>query len=1171
MHRLNTLPDTFLQNNMAEFNTVQSTSPLDKVANLMVYSGYLAGQPVRILIDSGSTNNFVSADFVAANKFKLENSSPYAVTMADGTSSQCSGFLSKTPLKIGPYRAKLRLGAIPLQGYDIVLGKSWLTEVNPTIDFQSNVMTFMHKNEKIQIGPAHHAGSGEGEKLNLLSATQMRRLSKKGTEIFALHMQPVDDLQILQSSGDRAAPLLKEFADVFPSDLPGATPARAVDHKIDLEVGAKAVYRAPYRLTFQEEVEVKERIKELMAAGHIQPSKSPWAAPVLFAKKKDGSLRFCVDYRALNKATVKNRYPLPNADSLMEKLGGATVFSKIDLRSGYYQIKVAEEDIYKTAFSTNYGHYEFTVMPFGLCNAPATFMQLMNDVFRDFLNIFVVVYLDDILIFSKNEAEHEEHLRTVLQCLRDNKLYAKMSKCEFFQTELEFLGFIISPGGMSAEAGKVQAITSWPAPANVHDLQSFLGLANYYRRFVNGFSNIAIPLTNLLKKDRHYIWGAEQQQAFDKLKTAMSTSPVLHIADPTKPFVMACDASKYAVGGVLMQDFGNGLQPVGYESKKLNGAALNYSARDLEFFGMKHCVLKWRHLLDNNMTAPVKILTDHESLVYLNKTAKLVGRDLRWVQEMSLNFNVVYHKGKNNVVADALSRRPDHRLSAITRSETAPAPAPSPSPKQLDMITAGYAADKECLAAQAGDKKYQMIHDLIYYKHAHGLRLYIPDHADLRELLIREHHDIGIAGHLGRNKTLESLQRHFYWPCMKKLVNEYIQTCVPCQRNKASNLQPAGLLQPLPIPARKWESVSMDFVVQLPLTANKHDAIFTVVDRLTKMVHFIPTTTTATAADTAALFYNEIVCVHGLPRDIVSDRDSKFTSEFWRELWCALGTKLNMSTAFHPQSDGQTERVHRVLEHMLRSYCFSDDTTWDTHLRAAEFAYNNSQQESTGYSPFYMNYGHHPHTPSSLLRAAHTDSESVNSFVQRLHADEAKAKSALAAAQARQKHYADQHRRDLTFEIGDMVMLSAKNTNTLDGAGSSKIKPKWTGPYKVLQRIGAVAYKLEMPNTREHNVYHVSLLKPFHDGSEKFPVRASEALPPPNFYVRKEAFWSIDRIVGKRTRAGAVEYNVRWVGYPKPTWQSAATLLTDVPDEVARFEASQPAVVQRSKRGAKVT
>ena len=369
--------------------------------------------------------------------------------------------------------------------------------------------------------------------------------------------------------------VLEEFPDVFPDEIPGGLPPQHThDHPIPIQDGAQPQFRPTCRLSEAENKEAKDKIQEWLQKGWIRPSSSPWGAPILFAGKKDGKLRFCVDYRWLNRVTIKDRYPLPLIDELLDSLKGATVFSSIDLKEGYFQIRVAPDDISKTAFRTLLGHYECLVMPMGLSNAPATFQAMMNDVLWEYLGRFVAVYLDDILIYSKYEHAHAKHLRQVLQKLREHQLFGKLQKCEFFVSSLEFLGHKVTAQGIAVLERKVQALREWPTPRDKTQTRSFLGLANYYRRFMPAFSAIARPLTDLTHKNAAFKWDAECEAAFELLKQKLCSAPVLALPDPNHPFVVVTDASNLAIGGALMQDFGSGLQPIAYESRKLKGLSL---------------------------------------------------------------------------------------------------------------------------------------------------------------------------------------------------------------------------------------------------------------------------------------------------------------------------------------------------------------------------------------------------------------------------------------------------------------------------------------------------------------------------------------------------------------------------------------------------------------------
>ena len=458
---------------------------------------------------------------------------------------------------------------------------------------------------------------------------------------------------------------------MFPEELPiGAPPKREVVLDIREQEGSAPPSRPPYRLSPAEQKELEEQIADLLRHGFIRPSASPYGAPVLFVPKKDGRWRMCVDYRALNKQTIKDKFPLPRIDELLEQLGKARVFSALDLASGYHQIGVGENSIEKTAFRTSRGHYEFIVMPFGLTNAPSVFQRLMNKIFAKELGVFILVYLDDILIFSENIEDHWQHLRVALGRLREAKLYGRIHKCSFLKDQVEYLGFDISKEGIKPSQSKVQAILEWPTPETPRDVRSFLGLCSFYRRFVRGFSNIAAPLTELTKERRQWQWRQDNEElAFQQLKIAMTTAPVLLFPDFGRQFVLTTDASLVAVGGILQQDQGQGLQPLAYASKKLNNAETRYSAYERELLGIVWAIGQWRHFVEGRRFI---VQTDHSSLRYLPNQAAVHRRVWKWVGILQgYDIDIQHIPGKKNP-ADSLTRRhqrQDQRQADAVREE----------------------------------------------------------------------------------------------------------------------------------------------------------------------------------------------------------------------------------------------------------------------------------------------------------------------------------------------------------------------------------------------------------------------------------------------------------------------------------------------------------------------
>ncbi|KAL0537361.1 hypothetical protein IC582_026339 [Cucumis melo] len=971
--------------------------------------------------------------------------------------------------------------------FDVILGMDWLAANHAGIDCSRKEVTFNPPSR------ASFKFKGEGSRSlpQVISAIRASKLLSQGTWGILASVVNTREADVSLSS----EPVVRDYLDVFPEELPGLPPHREVEFAIELEPGTVPISRAPYRMAPAELKELKVQLQELLDKGFIRPSVSPWGTPVLFVKKKDGSMRLCIDYRELNKVTVKNRYPLPRIDDLFDQLQGATVFSKIDLRSGYHQLRIKDEDVPKTAFRSRYGHYEFIVMSFGLTNAPAVFMDLMNRVFREFLDTFVIVFIDDILIYSKMEAEHEKHLRMVLQTLRDNKLYAKFSKCEFWLKQVSFLGHVVSKAGVSVDPAKIEAVTGWTRPSTVSEVRSFLGLAGYYRRFVENFSRIATPLTQLTRKGAPFVWSKACEDSFQNLKQKLVTAPVLTVPDGSGSFVIYSDASKKGLGCVLMQQG----KVVAYASRQLKSHEQNYPTHDLELAAVVFALKIWRHYLYGEK---IQVFTDHKSLKYFFTQKELNMRQRRWLELVKdYDCEILYHPGKANVVADALSRKVSHSAALITRQvplhrdlERAEiAVSVGAVTMQLAQLTVQptlrqriidaqsndpYLVEKRGLAEAGQAVEFSLSSDggLLFER-----RLCVPSDRAVKTELLSEAHSSPFSMHPGSTKMYQDLKRVYWWRNMKREVAEFVSRCLVCQQVKAPRQKPAGLLQPLGIPEWKWENVSMDFITGLPRTLRGFTVIWVVVDRLTKSAHFVPGKSTYTASKWAQLYMSEIVRLHGVPVSIVSDKDARFTSKFWKGLQTAMGTRLDFSTAFHPQTDSQTERLNQVLEDMLRACALEFPGSWDSHLHLMEFAYNNSYQATIGMAPFEALYGKCCRSPVCWGEVGEQRLmgpelvQSTNEAIQKI-------RSRMHTAQSRQKSYADVRRKDLEFEIGDKVFLKvAPMRGVLRFERRGKLSPRFVGPFEILERIGPVAYRLALPPSLStvHDVFHVSMLRKY--------------------------------------------------------------------------------------------
>lgn len=1040
--------------------------------------------------------------------------------------------------------------------------------------------------------------------------------------------------------------LLEEYNDVF-QELPGGMPPNeAHGHTIRLEPGVQPPFKRQSRLTRAEEEEVKKQVTDLLAKGFIEPSNSPFGAPVLFVQKKDGTLRMCIDYRALNNITVRDRYPLPNIQDLIDKLHGSTVYSSLDLQQGYHQIRIKEEDVPKTAFLTPLGQFQFKVLCFGLTNAPATFQRVMNSIFGQYIGKFVLLYLDDVLVFSRNATEHAQHLRLVFEVLRKHKLYAKLKKCEFNKSELKFLGHMVGREGVRVDPDKMAVVQKWPIPKSVKELQGFLGLANYFRRFVRNYSTIAAPLTNLTQRANADAFGWDKWneqgpefKAFHELKEALTSAPVLALPNLNGTFEVHTDASVHGTGGVLIQND----RVVAYTSSKFSTAEYNYTTGEQEFLALVRALQVWRCYLEGS--PEVLLVTDHHPLVYLQSQSSLSRRQARWMEFLSrFNWRIVYRPGKENI-ADGISRThplmtmavvaahdvmavrphtpgqraggentlsvqvqrtdygyllvqtrgqarrddglrvtepaaaspfdtpgtsrpdggehgkrtqrvrsggvpmevdPDVETSGNPGSVPAGEPSTNPSTSLLEQLVAAYAKDKRFKDAEF-TKHYTLNTDKGTWMM--GDQVVVPDSPQVKNRIMREMHDGRYAGHSGITKTLERIARVFYWPDMRDDVKLYVRMCDACQRNKPSTQKKYGLLQPLPVPGYRWASVSCDMVVKLPLSAGKYDSILTFVDRLSKMVHLVPTSEKLTAQEFAELFEREVIRLHGVPEDLVTDRGTQFNNNFWREVMNLLGMTMRMSSAYHPQTDGQTERYNRVIEEMLRAYISPSQEDWSAHLPAVEFAINNSWQETVKNTPFFLNYGQHPLTPAvkdlpRRVPAAHEFTKGIENAVK-------EAKRCMAEAHERMRLRENQKRRDVVYQPGDLVMLSTQNLSkhVLD-QGARKLKPRFMGPFHVIQPVGSAAVKLDIPKSwsRVHNVFHVSLVKPYL-GAEKAKAQ-QEVAPPPVQWLDGEPIYRVEKLLEsrqvKKGRKTVTEYLVRWEGYSSEhdTWEPRSNLLT---------------------------
>jgi hypothetical protein len=1085
-----------------------------------VVAGVIAGKPAWILLDSGCSTYILDTEFMASAGVSCRTTPPIPVELAVRNASQ-THLRTKTDelsMSIGELQIKKAFYPLPLPRYDAIVGMPFIKEFDVSFPTGKPVA----KIGKTEI-PLVVEEDDKPCQISLITRSRLKAMVRRNEceEIYIASTRILEDEK--PQSTEMPDWIRDEFGNVFLEGLPpGMPPERRVQHQITLhDPHLPPPFRSIFRLSQAELQEMRKQLQTLLRDGKISPSVSPYGAPVLFTKKKGGGLRMCIDYRALNSQTIKNRYALPRIDDLVDQLHGAKIFTKIDLTSGYWQIAIAPEDRHKTAFRTRYGHYEFNVMPFGLTNAPASFQSLMNDIFRDMLDECVVIYLDDILIYSKTVEEHKEHVRRVLKRLQEHQLFAKASKCSFFVDTIEYLGFIVGPDGVKPNPDLISALERFPRPHTLKELQSFLGLANYYRKFVDSFSKIAAPLTNAMQNtsnSRPVIWNPGMEEAFEHLKVALATAPCLHLPDPEGEFEVTTDASENAsaVGAVLTQ---NG-HPVAFESRKLDKHQVNYPVHDKEMYAIMYALEKWRPFLLGNH---FKVFTDHRSLVHFKSQPNLNQRQLRWMEKAAdYDCEILYKPGKENVVADALSRITINALS------------PAPNKSITSAIIKAYRREPFKSLITGVERKdgtstrYTIKEKLLYYRtdeYEHW-RLCLPD-IPYRQQVIHDNHDLAIAGHPGFVQTYSKIARLYYWPNMSQDIRKHTRECDACQRTKASTRPPAGELQPLPIPERPWKSIGMDFVGPLPKSKDGKDMVLVVVDRFTKMAHFVPTTCEVTSKKVAELFLQNVFRYHGLPESIVSDRDPRFTAKFWQALNEALGIKLLMSTAAHPQTDGQAEATVKIIQKLIRPFTFQEQD-WEILLPSLEFAYNDTQQSSTGQTPFYLNYGHHP---VGTYRHADTRNPHAEDHVQYLLRLQEAARDAIHDAQSVQQKYANKHRRPSPeIKEGDWVLLKRRKEE------KRKLAPIADGPFKVI-KVGTNNVTLKFPkNSHASPTVNISRVQIY------FGPRPELITAPPK--DDSEHDYPVDRVMGHKRVDGEDYYYIHWKGYPAEddSWEPKTNL-----------------------------
>ncbi|KAJ3543853.1 hypothetical protein NM688_g5811 [Phlebia brevispora] len=1202
-----------------------SNRPLQEGACMMVYCT-ISGLEVKALLDCGSTINCISPDFVrVANVPVFSLAEPIGLQLGCVGSRSRINFRSRTSVTLDGQDIPTYFDIVNLDHYNVIFGAPFLRTAGMTLDFASNSIRFgTHVcNPTNSIGKASNTPEYPKSRLNAAS-TETRNYTEADIPRLRDHW-------------------FEEYADITSGVPERLSPLREVNHWIPL-VDEQFVYH--YRLPCCTEA-VKplllEKIKKYVDVQWWVPATVPQAAPLLCVAKKSGGLCTVVDCRRRNDNTIKDVTPFPDQEQIRQDVARAAVRSKIDLSDAYEQIRIAPDDVWKSAFTTVYGTMLSNVMQQGDCNAPATFQQLMTHVFRDYIGLFIHVYLDDIFVFSNSVEDHEKHLRIIFDWLREVQLYLKAEKCDLYSKKMDCLGHLINDRGLHADTDKMARVHDWRTPRDYRDIQRFLGLVQYLAHFMPDVSAFTGPLSAITRNGHSFEWRPIHQHCFESIKQLACRVPILRPIDPSKnePIWVVCNASTSGVGALLGQEpEWKTCRPAGFMSRKFTVAQHAYRVFEFETIAILEALSKWE---DKLLGRHIQIVTDHKALEFFKTQPWLSQRQTRWMEYMSrFDYDIEYVKGETNKVADCLSRYylndadgevhpyddyvsidvrldpegedlPQDHLAEVRAMRIGLLPSDKPLPQWtmvtrsmlkkaaaleaaasmledrhreaaeleahavpeskdqppskgepmamipeedlmplrerveddslfLTSVREGYADDllfSKILESANDHKAFTLKEGLIWTKNrANADVLCIPrarkGNRALLDLVINHAHTT--LGHYGHRRTADYIRRWYWWPTLSRDVQKWCDSCGICHTTKTSNQHLAGLLHSLSIPTRPWGSISMDFVGLFP-RSHGYDYLWVVLCRLTSLTHLIPVNTMITASELAWLYIKEIVRLHGLADTIVSDCDSKFTSKFWKEVHRILGTWLLMSTAFHPQTDGATERANRSIAQILRACVKPDQSDWVDHLPMVEFAINSSISSSTGFAPFELNYG----VMLKMVPALELETAipGVRRFAQRTLDNLMMAHDAIIESHVIQTHHANKRRRNESvtdgepdpLKAGDLVYLSTENLKFPKGR-AHKLLPKFIGPFPILESHPETStYRLQLPEDLAargiHPTFHAKLLRRHEPNDDTmFPRRETCILY--DMGQPDDAEWVVEAILGHRWVGNKVEFHVQW-------------------------------------------
>lgn len=1056
------------------------------------FKGKVDGKDCLFRIDTGSDVSLINSKLVRGEKKRNEERNNYL----------CYPTGEKVPIlfrvcmkvELGKISEKVSMFAVEMND-DCLLGADFLRKLNLERIFVETLGLGKSGSEEIfNCGRIENFSEEISETLKGIHKNNSENLDKEQKKIF------ID--------------FLREFENVFTENIVAGN-CDVVAHGINVK-DSLPIKQIPRRVPLLLRKEVNEILEEMKRQGVIEESHSPWVSPAVLVRKKDGTIRFCVDYRKLNSVTVKDCFPLPRIDDILDQLSGNSWFTTLDLKSGYWQIKIREEDKEKTAFSIGNGLWQFTVMPFGLCNAPATFERMMEEVLQGILNKICLVYLDDVIIFGKDFSEMLKNLKLVFQRLKLANLKVNPKKCVFFGKKIKYLGHVISAEGVSTDPEKITAVKNWPVPHNKKQLRSFLGFCSYYRRYVKGFSSLAKPLFVLTENQVKFSWDEKCQIAFEELKQVLSSSPCLSFPKGEGEFILDTDASKIGIGSILSQRQDGKERVIAYFSRVLSKAEKNYCITRRELLAIVDSLKSFRHYL---LGRKFIIRTDHISLRWLMSFRDLEGQLARWLEKLQeYDFEVVHRKGVAHKNADGLSRRECETEGCIycekierkfaegtfnsvariilTEETLEDWRRDQMEDSSISLILQGKEEgvrpsrselDPEDVSAQLYWSYWEALtlRDGVLYKRwdapnlkSRIFQLIVP-RKRIKEILEKAH-DGASGGHFGVNKTLEKIRRRFYWASCKQDVENWCRTCKFCISKKGPSSKGKSPLQIYNV-GTPFERLQMDILGPLPKSSSGNRFLLVVVDCFTKWVEAFPLKNMR-AKTVAEIFVNEIISRHGVPQEVHTDQGRNFESKLFAELMVLLGIRKTRTTALHPQSDGQVERQHRTIVNFLAKFISENQRDWDRWIPMFLLAYRSSTHESTGVTPAELYLAKDLRLPLDLSignppsMEYRTVDEYIHSLKENLKKIRAGARNRMEIKSSRMKAWYDRKTRDPLLQEGEKVWLFNPRRKL---GRAPKLQCDWEGPYLIIKKMSDVVFCIQKTPKHRKKIVHADRLAPF--------------------------------------------------------------------------------------------